>query len=119
MARVLSIGRDRLLMAIRTRVLERAGYRVNEAHSPRDGRELIRLWKFDLVLICHTMTEPEQADLIAIFRLIQPMLPILCIRSNKHYGDNEKCSSVNNFAPALLTEINAALQKTGIARAES
>lgn len=117
MARVLSIGYDRLLMAIRTMVLQRAGYRVNQANSTRDARGLFGLWKFDVVLICHTVPEPEQVELINEFRLTRPRLPILRITANNHYSDHENCSALDSVAPALLTDISAALRRTGAARA--
>jgi DNA-binding response OmpR family regulator len=116
MATVLSVGCDRLLMKIRTLVLRKAGYRVFEAYCVRDALVLAASWQLDLVLICHTVTEREQKELIGVMDILRPGLPVLCISSQKHYAENEECSLVDNCAPAFLIEINATLQKTGTLR---
>lgn len=116
MIRVLSIGRDRLLVAIRTMILRRAGYRVHEAYSPLDARRLVDSWKFDLVLICHSVPESEQTELISAVRFARPELPILSISSRKHYTDHETCSIVDLASSAILTEINTVLRNTGAQR---
>lgn len=116
MATVLSVGCDRLLMKIRTLVLRKAGYRVFEAYSVREALVLAASWKLDLVLICHTVTQVEQKELIGVLDILRPGLPVLCISAHKHYTENEECSLVDNCAPAFLTEINEALQKTGTMR---
>lgn len=109
---ILSLGRDHLLMPLRTMVLHRAGYVVREACSSDEALRLLGTVEFDLLLICHTVPEAEQRELIAAVRRSLPGLPIACLKSNE-YPIQEYCSAVDNTAPALLTDLSAVLHRTG------
>ena len=111
MSIILSVGRDHLLMPLRTMVLHRAGYVVREAYAGDEALRLLSSGKFDLLLICHTIPEPEQRELIAAVRRALPGLPIACMNSNEH-PIQEHCSAVDNMAPAFLTDLSEVLHKT-------
>lgn len=109
---ILSFGRDHLLMPLRTMVLHQSGYAVAEAYSGDEALRLLSSVKFDLLLICHTVPETEQRELIAAVRRSMPGLPIACLESNEH-PIQEYCWAVDNTAPALLTDLSAVLHETG------
>lgn len=113
MIAILSLGRDRPLMAIRTMVLHQAGYAVTEAYSGEEALQRLRCAQFDLMLICHTITEPEQRKLVTTLRLFKPGLQIVCISSNGDYSAYEQCAKVDNVAPAFLKDLSAVLHRTG------
>ena len=110
---ILSLGREHLLMAIRTMVLQKAGYLVTEVYSSREALQRLKSTRFDLILICHTVPELEQRKLVAAVRLLDPGLQIVCISANGQYSTYEHCARVDNVAPAFLTELNAVLRRTG------
>jgi len=112
MKKILSVGRDRVLMPLRTMLLLRAGYGVDEACSKKEALRRLISGKFDLVLICHTIPELEQHELGAAVRRLLPGVPIVCISSNGP-STHEHCETVENIAPAFLTGLNAILGKSG------
>lgn len=116
MTAILSVGRDDSLMAVRSMVLQQAGYIVTEVQSDREALRRLRCAKFDLMLICHTVPEREQARLAAAVRLLQPGLQIVNIRSAVHHSSNENCVTVDSIAPALLTDLSRILSKRGSGR---
>lgn len=113
MIRILSVGRDPQLMAVRTMVLHEAGYLVDEADSNKQAMQRLRSAKFHLVLICHTIPEPEKAKLAAAVRRLQPGLPVACISSYGYSSPDDHCETVNNVAPAFLTDLSMILSKAG------
>lgn len=102
---ILSVGRDQLLMKIRTMVLQRAGYQVEEAYSSSDAARLLASTRFNLVLICHTVPASEHSELAAHVRLLKPPIPIVCISRNGFHSDQPDCEVVNNFAPMFISDL--------------
>lgn len=110
--RILSLGRDHSLMPIRTLLLRHSGYTVIEAYSSSAALQCLKSSSFDLVLICHTVFEPERTEFISTVHVLKPELLIACINSNVHYFTDAGCTSVTNVAPLLLTELRTALGNT-------
>ena len=106
---IVSVGHDNSLMPIRTLLLRHAGYAVTEAYTCREALQRLISGQFDLVLICHTITEDEKSEFIPAVRVLQPEVPIVCIRTHEHYPNDEICRTVDNVAPRFLTDINAVL----------
>lgn len=113
MTTILSLGRDHSLMAIRTMVLQQAGYAVTEAYSGSEALEHLRDAQFDLMLICHTVPDLELKKLVAAVLLFQPGLQIVYINSSGHHSTYEDCVSVDSIAPAFLTDLSTVLSKSG------
>ena len=109
--RILSLGRDHSLMPIRTLLLQHAGYTVTEVYSGSKALQRLESTNFDLVLICHSVVEPERTEFISTANILKPGLLIACMNSNVHYFTDAGCSSVTNVAPNLLTELRTALGK--------
>ncbi len=116
MIRILSVGCDPHLMAVRTMVLHEAGYQVDEANSRGEATRRLRSAKFHLVLICHTIPEPEKDKLVTAARRLQPGLPVVCISSYGYSSPDDHCETVNNVAPAFLTDLSTVLRRTGARR---
>lgn len=116
MIRILSVGRDPQLMAVRTIMLHNAGYLVDEADSNKQAMQRLRSAKFHLVLICHTIPELEKDKLTAAARRIQPGLPVVCISSYGYASPDEHCETVSNVAPAFLMDLSTVLRRAGARR---
>lgn len=58
-ATILSVGHESGLLALRSLVLRKAGFRVIEALYPELAAENARDNEIDLVLFCHSMAETE------------------------------------------------------------
>ena len=113
MTAILSMGRDHSLMTIRTMVLQQAGYAVTDAYSSSEALEHLRAAEFDLMLICHTVPEVEQRELVAAVRLLQPGLQIVYINSSGHQSTYADCATVDSVAPAFLIDLSVVLSKSG------
>lgn len=77
--RILSVGHDHHLLALRTLVLERAGFEVIEAFCVSDALRLAQSDAVDLVLMCHTVPKAEQKLLLAGIRNRRRLMPVLCV----------------------------------------
>jgi CheY-like chemotaxis protein len=107
--RILSVGYDPILMAVRTMLLRQTGYEVVEAHSSGEALKRIKIGNFDLLLICHTV-EPDERDLlIDASRVLWPQVPMLCLTSVPEYSDLSHCSMACNTAPEFLADVSNAV----------
>jgi DNA-binding response OmpR family regulator len=77
--RILSVGHDHHLLALRTLVLESAGFEVIEAFCVSDALRLAQSDAVDLVLICHTVPKADQKLLLAGIRTRRRLMPVLCV----------------------------------------
>ena len=77
---LLSVGSDHDLMKTRSLVLLKAGYAVRESSSTQDAVAVFSGGDFDLVIICHTISEPERLSLIAAIRAESPSAKIVIVR---------------------------------------
>jgi DNA-binding response OmpR family regulator len=107
--RILSVGKEPILMASRTLVLRNAGYGVEEAHTVDKALALVEADSIDLTVICHTVPRSEQAVLISFVREKRRLMPILCIRSLAIELPPRTCISVQNEPVALLNAIKLAI----------
>ena len=77
--RILSLGRDKHLLSLRTILLENAGFEVIEAYSINDALRLAQSDAVDLVLVCHTVPRSEQSLLVSGIRQRRRLMPILSV----------------------------------------
>ena len=77
--RILSVGHDHHLLALRTLVLERAGFEVIEAFCVSDALRLAQSDAVDLVLMCHSVPRAEQKLLLAGIRNHRRLMPVFCV----------------------------------------
>jgi DNA-binding response OmpR family regulator len=77
---LLSVGSDPDLMKTRTLVLLKAGYAVRDAMTTSQALKVFEAGDFDLVIICHSIPEPERLKLITAIRASSPSAKIVVIR---------------------------------------
>ncbi len=76
---ILSVGRDLQLLKKRTTALNGAGYTVVAATDPRQAIEDMFNGDFDLVLLCHSLTNEERQRFAGIVRNYSPSTPVVII----------------------------------------
>lgn len=81
---ILLVGKDPTLMSSRTLRLLNAGYAVREAYTLDRAKDLALSDSIDVTLLCHTVPEREKRILISLVRKKRNLMPVLCIRSNRH-----------------------------------
>lgn len=80
---ILSVGYDHTLMPLRSMILRGAGYEVEEAYTMELARSRAESDSIDLLLLCHTLPEGDQKDLIASVQRSHRTPPVLCITSQE------------------------------------
>lgn len=79
MLRALQIGNDSLLMQTRIGLLQAAGLQVQNLHHPGEALDCIPRARWDVAILCHTLTRAERAVVIAALRRRHPRAPILLV----------------------------------------
>jgi DNA-binding response OmpR family regulator len=65
MGKILSVGMDGALLRTRHTVLQQTGAEISSA-SPTEALRLLEFGKFDLLILCHTLTDASVAALCQI-----------------------------------------------------
>jgi DNA-binding NtrC family response regulator len=105
---ILSVGYDRILMFLRSEVLRRAGYEVEEVYSIDDALSRIHAETVDLLLICHTVRKHDQEKLVAAVASTRSSLPVLCISAEEFASAISGCDPVKNTPMELLDGVRSA-----------
>jgi DNA-binding NtrC family response regulator len=100
--RILSVGHDHHLLALRTLVLERAGFEVIEAFCVSDALRLAQSDAVDLVLMCHTIPRAEQKLLLAGIRNRRRLMPVLSVIAHDFVMPAD--SAAPSVPPQLLVD---------------
>jgi DNA-binding NtrC family response regulator len=79
---LLSVGSDPDLMKTRSLVLLKAGYTLRDAMTIDEALTLFKQGDYDLVVICHSIPEPERLKLITAIRASSPSAKIVVIRKD-------------------------------------
>ena len=112
-ARILSVGYDSVLMATRSMLLRHAGYDVAEAGAISEASALAQSGQFDIILICHTLSENDRRELLNKIRECQGSM-VLCIAntpfSRAVLGKN--CREVPSTPAELLASVSSAIHET-------
>ncbi len=101
--RILSLGHDHHLLAMRTMLLEGAGFEVIEAYSLSDALRLAQSDAVDLVLVCDTVPKAEQKLLLASVRERRRLMPVLSVLAHDFVIPAEYTSGART-APQLLLD---------------
>jgi CheY-like chemotaxis protein len=112
--RVLSVGYDPGLMSVRSLVLRRAGYIVEEAYSLASALACAEKDSIDLLLICHTVPRGDQRRLVDTFHHWRRSLPILCITNSEYAVPAGGCKPVENTPVELLDGVRSATKLSGL-----
>jgi len=109
---LLSVGYDPLLMRTRSFVLREAGFTVDEAYNLNGALGLLMSDSIDAVLLCHTVPKDKQRSFIAAAHRERRLLPIICIKSQDHEGNQQGCLSVGSDPDELLEAVKLAAAHT-------
>jgi len=91
-----------LNLPLRSMVLRRSGYAVEEAYSLAKAFQRVQSDAIDLLSICHTIPADDQNKLIASVRAVRRLLPILCITAQEFACPADGCVTVANSPLELL-----------------
>jgi signal transduction histidine kinase/FixJ family two-component response regulator len=85
-------------------LLERMGFTVDIAHDGREVLELVRRFRYDLILMDCQMPELDGYETTAILRRDQgagPRIPIVAMTANVMVGDRERClaAGMDDYVP--------------------
>jgi CheY-like chemotaxis protein len=105
---ILSVGYDRTLMFLRSEVLRRGAYEVEEAYSIDDALSRILADNIDLLLIRHTVSKDDQEKLVAAVRSMRSSLAILCVSIQELASAISGCDPVRNTPMELLEGVRSA-----------
>ncbi|HVT98478.1 MAG TPA: response regulator [Acidobacteriaceae bacterium] len=76
---ILNVGSDATLLDTRRMILQAAGYIVESANSIDEAIERFRLGDFDLVLLCHSLSERDRRRLISLIRASGSGTPVVAV----------------------------------------
>lgn len=77
--RLLAIGTDPVLLMTRGEVLKQEGYSVTTAHGLVLLTQPFDPFDFDLIILCHTLSEDERRTIAAFVRQQSPFTPIMAV----------------------------------------
>jgi CheY-like chemotaxis protein len=76
---ILNVGSDATLLDTRRMILQAAGYIVESANSIEEAIERFRRGDFDLVLLCHSLSEGDGRRLIGLVRASGSRTPVVAV----------------------------------------
>jgi DNA-binding response OmpR family regulator len=107
---ILSMGYDPHLMIVRTLILQRAGYVVDEVYERAAALSRAQCDSVDALLICHTVPKFETQWLIANVREKRRLMPILCLTLGIDELPGDGCIEVENGPEELLHALRRAIE---------
>jgi hypothetical protein len=113
-ARILSIGDDLILLYSRRLILETAGYTVESSRVDPASIDQTLLRGFDLVLLCHSITEEVVSHIVEASMRIAPQTLLLQISPlDNPFGNQAHPVLVSADPAALLSAIAGQLANHG------
>jgi DNA-binding response OmpR family regulator len=109
-ARILSVGKDKFLMASRKMLLRAAGYDVEEADSMDRAIALATSDAVDAAILCHSVFKSEQQLFLVKVREERRLMPILYIRAYAYQSAPDSCIAVGNEPEILLNILRLAIE---------
>jgi CheY-like chemotaxis protein len=106
--RILHVGYDHTLIALRSHVLSSAGYAVEESDSVNRAIYLIESDSIDAVLFCHTIPKSVQQLLVTAAKAKRRLLPLLFLRVYVNESSTEDRIVVDNDPVSLLNAVRLA-----------
>lgn len=100
--RILCIGDDPVLLYSRRLVLETAGYSVESARGVLGTIEQVLLRRFDLVLLCHSITDEVVGHIVEASTRIAPQTPLLQVTPLDNPFRNQAYPALVSAVPAAL-----------------
>lgn len=109
---ILAVGCDSMIQTTRISVLQTGGYLVKSACSATEAFCRFCEEHFDLVVLCHSVPDPDRESLVRQIRRVGSSAPILCVmpidgRVQETFGE----VTVNGRPGELLCAVDKALNK--------
>jgi CheY-like chemotaxis protein len=108
-ALILSVGIDSQLLDSRQLLLQSAGYAVVSAHSAKDAVDRFLAGDFDLVLLCHSLSERERDGLACLIRASGALTPVITVATYDGQQDVFASATIECEPGQLLAGIRDAL----------
>lgn len=107
----LAVGRDPVLLQTRCQVLQSAGYTVVSALSLDQSLKEFRGRDFDLVILCHSIPEPDREVITKAIHSHSPKTPVIVVSATLSAMDRFADAMVESEPTILLQEIPKLLRK--------
>jgi DNA-binding NtrC family response regulator len=105
-SRTLIFGHDTTLLRTRELILSRAGFDVLTTSDPLEASELLANQPVDLLILCHTLHDPERQSILAVAHIAKPALRVLALVANATASSadgNEATLSIFDGPEKLVT----------------
>lgn len=117
---ILNLGKDVSLLSTRHEVLRSAGYIVETTSSIARALKSLREGDFDVVVMCHSLSEGERTYLTNCIRETGSTIPVIVVeagdsRSNHRFRDESSGSAPDE----LLRKVGAVLRQSSSVDATS
>lgn len=107
---ILTVGHEAIVQETRSSVLRACGYVVESASSAPEAIDRFRTGDFDLVLLCHSLSDADKEWLIRQIRADGSCVPILCVAPISHHPSERFVEmTVDSHPDELLRGIENAL----------
>jgi DNA-binding response OmpR family regulator len=110
---VLMVGRDRVLVGTRSKVLRTAGYTVVPAFTPRQAIDEFVKGDFDLVLLCYSIPDNAKERLVSIIREHTSCTPIVSVASFDGQFDDFADATIENDPNLIIDSLRQVLHQNG------
>jgi len=108
---ILAVGNDSHLLDTRQLLLEAAGYLVVTASSAREAVDRFLAGNFDLVLLCHSISDKDRDRLACLVRASGSLTPVVTVAGCIGQHDGFATATIGSEPLQLLTEIRNVLNK--------
>src|SRR6185312_11160967 len=108
---VLTVGNDPVLLETRSQVLRTAGYIVVSARSIKQAITKFLEGDFDLIVLCHSISEEERQRFTAFIRERNSRTPVVFVASSLGQRDPLADVTTQNDPQDLLTGLREALTR--------
>jgi DNA-binding NtrC family response regulator len=82
LSRTLIFGHDTTLLRTRELILSRAGFDVLTTSDSVEASHILANQPVDLLILCHTLREPERQSILAVAHHAKPALRVLALVAN-------------------------------------
>jgi CheY-like chemotaxis protein len=107
---ILSVGIDSPLLNTRQRLLQSAGYVVVSVQSAKEAVDCFLAGDFDLVLLCHSLSERDRNTVARLIRASGSFTPVLTISEYVGQQDVVASTPVESGPEQLLAGIKDVLR---------
>jgi CheY-like chemotaxis protein len=110
-ALILSVGSDPQLLGTRELLLQSAGYAVVSARSVKEAVDRFLAGDFDLVLLCHSLSETERKRVVYLIRASGSFTLVVAIAEYTGQNDGLASATIESDPEQLLAGIKDLLTK--------